>query len=430
MGDHRWQVKITQIDCNLHKPIDWRRGYTKLMSSPLWTGSQHLNSIKALPSIANTKYSTTFASGFQAMSQTASALAYELLKPQYTPRAPIGCLQYFTSTSGLIESFNFGQYLNNLDYSICIQRQPETCRVLFTSSDYDWSINGVGVSASTSGVGDQDCSRDYLMIPGGSRTGDGSTYDRYCGGRLHYYRGQTLSSPVLIKTSGPIVLRFHSDAHYEGLNNGGFRVQYDQSSQDCIFHTQEEAGSLVSQQLVASTLSDSRPLSYNNNNNMLVESVPVQYASQVTGPANIIQQQQSDSSSSTQPTSSIKRRQDDDSTQSDSFPEPPTSLWTLGTEAARWLGSRHRQADYLQQQQQQREQQHQNSARNKALELASELTRAFELQDNSEGRNLQSDIMVKDSNIKQGSRVGRKLRNLSERRAKRTRQQKFYKQTN
>lgn len=264
---------MTQIDCNFYKPIDWRRGYTKLLTSPLWNphpNGPFTGSKMPLP-FAGTKYSTTFASGFQAMSQTASALAYELLKPQFTPHAPMGCLQYFTQTSGIIESFNFGQYLNNMDYSVCIQRQPETCRVLFTSSDYDWSINGVGISSATSGVGDQDCARDYLLIPGASRTGDGFTYDRYCGGRLHFYRGQTLSSPVVIKTAGPIVLRFHSDAHYEPLNSGGFRLQYDQSAQDCIYHSAEESGSLASQQLLASTLSDSRPLS---------PEPPVLYASQ------------------------------------------------------------------------------------------------------------------------------------------------------
>lgn len=212
------------------------------------------------------------------MSQTASALAYEFLKPQFTPRAPMGCLQYFTQPSSIIESFNFGQYLNNMDYSICIQRQPDTCRVVFTSSDYDWSLNGVGVSGSSSGVGDQDCARDYLLIPGASRTGDGFTYDRYCGGRLNYYRGQTLSAPVVIKTAGPIVLRFHSDGHYEGLNNGGFRLQYDQSAQDCIYHTAEESGSLASQQILASTLSDSRPL--NQQLGSIVAEPPVLYSSQ------------------------------------------------------------------------------------------------------------------------------------------------------
>lgn len=259
---------MTQIDCNHYRPIDWKRAYGKfgVASSPLWNahpgGASHL--LKgALPLHMLGKHSTTFASGFQTMSQTASALAYELLKPQFTPRAPLGCLQYFTQPSGIIESFNFGQYLNNMDYSICIQRQPDTCRLVFTSSDYDWSLNGVGVSGSSSGVGDQDCARDYLLVPGASRTGDGFTYDRYCGGRLHYYRGQALSAPLVIKTSGPIVLRFHSDGHFEGVNNGGFRLQYDQSAQDCIQHGAEEAGSLASQQVLASSLADSRPLSAN-----------------------------------------------------------------------------------------------------------------------------------------------------------------------
>lgn len=267
---------MTQIDCNSHKHIDWKRAYAKpYAASPLWNA--HPNGMR-LPVQLMGKYSTTFASGFQAMSQTASALAYELLRPQYTPRAPMGCLQYFTQASGIIESFNFGQYLNNMDYSICIQRQPDTCRVVFTSSDYDWSINGVGISGSSSGVGDQDCARDYLLVPGASRTGDGFTYDRYCGGRLHYYRGQTLSAPLVIKTAGPIVLRFHSDNQHELLNNGGFRLQYEQSSQDCIYHTAEEAGSLASQQLIASTLSDSRPLGAQLG--AILHEPPVMYSSQ------------------------------------------------------------------------------------------------------------------------------------------------------
>lgn len=243
------------------RPVDLRRAYAGkyLAYAPLWAAAAGQPAAQLLGAAA-TKYSTTFASGFQTAGQTASALAHELLRPQFTPRAPTGCLQYFTQASGIIESFNFGQYLNNMDYSICIQRQPDTCRLVFTSSDYDWSLNGVGVSGAQSGVGDQDCARDYLMIPGASRTGDGFTYDRYCGGRLHYYRGQTLSAPVVMKSSGPIVLRFHSDQQFEALNSGGFRLQYEQSGQDCIYHSAEESGSLASQQLLASTLSDSRPL--------------------------------------------------------------------------------------------------------------------------------------------------------------------------
>jgi hypothetical protein len=280
-------VKVTQIDCNQYRPLDWKRHYAKFATSPLWNAHPNAAGGGVRLPLAMGKYSTTFASGFQTMSQTASALAYELLKPQFTPRAPMGCLQYFTQPSGIIESFNFGQYLNNMDYSICIQRQPDTCRVVFTSSDYDWSLNGVGIAGGTSGVGDQDCARDYLLIPGASRTGDGFTYDRYCGGRLNYYRGQSLSAPVVMKTSGPIVLRFHSDAHFESTNNGGFRLQYDQSTQDCIYHTAEEAGSLASQQLLASTLADSRPLM-----STFSQDAPALYAAQQLGSLPVVQQQQ------------------------------------------------------------------------------------------------------------------------------------------
>lgn len=262
IGEHRWQLKVTQIDCNNHRPpIDLRRAALgKFHASPLWNA--HPNALRLPAQLASSfgKYSTTFASGFQTMSQTASAIAHELLKPQFTPRAPNGCLQYFEQVSGIVESFNFGHYLNNMDYAICIQRAPSTCRVVFTSSDYDWSINGVGVAGAVSGVGDSDCARDYLMIPAASRTGDGFTYDRYCGGRLHYYRGQTVSASLVIKSTGPIVLRFHSDNQFEALNNGGFRIQFDQSASDCYYHTAEEAGSLTSQALIASSLSDSRPL--------------------------------------------------------------------------------------------------------------------------------------------------------------------------
>lgn len=252
MGDHRWQLKITQIDCQLRGLAQHLANKASGLSGSPLLNSKRFNSFQ--------KYSTTFASGFNTMTNTASMLAYEMLRTQITPRAPNGCLQYFTSPSGIIESFNFGQYLNQMDYSICIQRHQETCRIVFTSSDYDWSINGVGVSSATSGVGDQDCARDYLMIPGASRNGDGFTYDRYCGGRLNYYRGQTLSSPVVIKTNGPIVLRFHSDATYESVNSGGFRLQYEQSNQDCMYHSAEEAGSLTSSQLIMSTFGDSQPL--------------------------------------------------------------------------------------------------------------------------------------------------------------------------
>lgn len=52
---------------------------------------------------------------------------------QVTIPAPPGCLQYFTAHNGVIESFNYGHYLNNLDYAICIERHASTV-IVFVSS--------------------------------------------------------------------------------------------------------------------------------------------------------------------------------------------------------------------------------------------------------------------------------------------------------
>lgn len=54
--------------------------------------------------------------------------------------APIGCLQYHTDLTGNIRSFNYdpadgGHYQSNLDYAICIQRSPNTCRVEFNQRE-------------------------------------------------------------------------------------------------------------------------------------------------------------------------------------------------------------------------------------------------------------------------------------------------------
>jgi len=152
----------------------------------------------------------------------------------YSLPAPMGCLQYFTAAAGTVESFNFGSYLNNLDYAICIERQPSTCKVTFTASDFLWSIDSALTDKTRSAVGDNECPADYLMIPGGSQTGDGQTFDRYCGGKLHYLTDQLLEAPVVSKANGPIVLRFHSDSTQDTSVDDGFRLRYEQSSTECL----------------------------------------------------------------------------------------------------------------------------------------------------------------------------------------------------
>ena len=49
-------------------------------------------------------------------------------------RAPGGCLQYFTGTSGNFESFNYGStgaLIDNLLYSICLRKEAGKCSANF-----------------------------------------------------------------------------------------------------------------------------------------------------------------------------------------------------------------------------------------------------------------------------------------------------------
>lgn len=85
-----YQIKVTQLECSLGSPL------------------------RSLPLVANVvnsiKPRTFFNDGFWI--------------------APVGCLQYFPETEGVIESFNYndgtGIYPGNRDYAICFRRNAAT----------------------------------------------------------------------------------------------------------------------------------------------------------------------------------------------------------------------------------------------------------------------------------------------------------------
>ncbi|OTF80578.1 hypothetical protein BLA29_004052 [Euroglyphus maynei] len=198
LGDYRFHLKITQIDCRVRQP-------------PAQTGP--FSSISTLAA-------------------RQSRTIYQKIPNQLTYPAPTGCLQYYTSPSGTFESFNFGHYLNNLDYAICIERQPDACRVIYSATDLNFGIES-SQTGTMPGVGDQLCGNDYLLLVGGSQTGEGTTKDRYCGGKLAYSSLETTETPVITKANGPIVIRFHSDATHSVTLREGFRVKYEQSPTEC-----------------------------------------------------------------------------------------------------------------------------------------------------------------------------------------------------
>uniref|UniRef100_A0A1I8PE50 CUB domain-containing protein n=1 Tax=Stomoxys calcitrans TaxID=35570 RepID=A0A1I8PE50_STOCA len=56
----------------------------------------------------------------------------------FSQRAPAGCLQYFTGTEGVFQTFNFadnGRHLANQNYRICMRQEMEMCSIVYQPCD-------------------------------------------------------------------------------------------------------------------------------------------------------------------------------------------------------------------------------------------------------------------------------------------------------
>ena len=129
---------------------------------------------------------------------------YECSSPNL---APSGCLQYYTAASGQFQSFNYRtdisvdqgdgpNHLANLNYAICFRIENGFCGIKYsqvTSDVFSFTISEDS-SATTIDIltkkenvkySDSECSKDYVLIPGGSQTGLNQdkiySFDRYCG---------------------------------------------------------------------------------------------------------------------------------------------------------------------------------------------------------------------------------------------------------
>ncbi|XP_022243007.1 uncharacterized protein LOC111086022 [Limulus polyphemus] len=149
---------------------------------------------------------------------------------------PEHCLQYYTGTHGVIKSFNYEEggattfqgYPNNLDYTICLKKEPGFCSISYELASDVTGVQpfGVGlVSASSSstvtGPVSAECPDDFLVIGG----------IRLCSGRIAAsttsVRGRetntTVTGLLTDSTPGPFMVRFVSN----GVNNArGFNLQY------------------------------------------------------------------------------------------------------------------------------------------------------------------------------------------------------------
>lgn len=218
-GSYKWRIRITHVSC-MRSPGDAE--FASSVSQPSASSTSRFSSLSS-----NSMGRRSDVRNERMLSNRFRFIPTATLK--VTLAAPSGCLQYFTQPSGTIMNFNYGQYLSNMDYAICIERHPTACKVIFRATDSFGISMTTGSKQFYSGVGDNECLYDYLSIPGGARDGLRETRDRRCGTVLSNQAGSSTPEAVVSRSNGPIVLRFHTDGVYDRDVKSGFKISYEQS---------------------------------------------------------------------------------------------------------------------------------------------------------------------------------------------------------
>ncbi|XP_065570117.1 dorsal-ventral patterning tolloid-like protein 1 [Artemia franciscana] len=165
------------------------------------------------------------------------------------PRAPSGCLQYFTDIRNTFRSFNFGGtkrllescwladdencgkevetgHLNNLDYSVCVEQRPNYCGITYTTtSNVSFAMTGMDGIGNMFGIAS--CQSDYIHIPQGITPNvvNGKPHDRFCGTAL----GNYAIGPI-VSLSKPFNVQVIADedeiSTTEDVENSGFELLY------------------------------------------------------------------------------------------------------------------------------------------------------------------------------------------------------------
>jgi len=178
---------------------------------------------------------------FQFGTSVTKSRKYTLKATQYVAGeemgGPPGCMQYFTSTTGTVRSFNFPSsqtsikdnsaitHLSEQYYDICFRRAAKNCRLCFTPEVENAagtvpSSFGLSKSSATTnyGVTGTNCDGDFLIIPqmvnaattNPIRTNVQPNIDRICGRRFTTNTGAK-TTQTICTSRVPFAIKFRAD---------------------------------------------------------------------------------------------------------------------------------------------------------------------------------------------------------------------------
>ncbi|XP_033169793.1 uncharacterized protein LOC117147130 [Drosophila mauritiana] len=227
-----WQLTLTQLEC----PRDSVRAVSTRQPEVQTPTVRPI-----MPFLGNFLPRTIFGgqSGIGSGSGPAAQLIQTLTSPSSADLemlAPLGCDQYYRTTTGGIVSFNFagGVYMPNMKYSICVKGAADN-EISYKITHFELSKAN---SEQPGPAYDTDCRStvltplrvsDYVSIP-----------DAYMVSRPElqatYYCGNGLAGQELVARP-PFVLRFASDSQSSGSETG-FQLTYTvRRSQDSLVST-------------------------------------------------------------------------------------------------------------------------------------------------------------------------------------------------
>ncbi|EDW77276.1 uncharacterized protein Dwil_GK18174 [Drosophila willistoni] len=217
-----WQLTLTQLECPDSMLPSSREMDPAVFAMPV--------QVSGLPSLQNLLPRTIFGgqSGIGSGNGPAAQLIQTLRSPSRNDLemlAPLGCDQYWQTTTGKIVSFNFGSdnYVPNMKYSICIKGMANneisyTIDHLSLSKTNNIDVAGVGYDADCQSlVSTVGHSSDYLLIPNSYMVNNAAL-------RPTYYCGNGLTAEKLIARP-PFVIYFSSDAQ-TSASETGFQLTY------------------------------------------------------------------------------------------------------------------------------------------------------------------------------------------------------------